>query len=450
MMEADAYTLPEGDAILTDGSPLLGYVYSYPHKTSYRRLDPAVRLADAWREEPRGALFLYVHIPFCEMRCGFCNLFTVSRPEASLPIRYLDQLAIHAEQIAAALPDMRFARLAIGGGTPTALDNDQLRRLFGLLAGTLGAQPGEIPVSVEGSPTTVTPEKLALLRDLGVDRLSIGVQSFDDGEARGIGRPQHAADVDRALELAGAAGFPTINIDLIYGGPGQGVSNWLESVRRAIEHRPQEIYLYPLYVRPLTGMGVRGDSWPDVRMECYREARAMLLGCGYRQLSFRMFQALNAPRGDGPVYCCQDDGMIGLGCGARSYTSNLHYATPYAVRRSAVRAVLERYLDQPPDSFATIDHGIRLDANDQRRRYVLLSMLQADGMSRSEYSARFGGDVMDDLPQLADLERLGLMEPVPGRLKLTTTGLERSDAIGPWLFSARIRRLMETYSWTDA
>lgn len=443
-------TLPAGDEALQNGDPLLSYVYSYPHKTAYRPLEPAMRLADAWRKEPRDALFLYLHIPFCEARCGFCNLFTMSRPDPSLPGRYLDQVARQAEQVRAALPDARFARLAVGGGTPTVLDVARLRKLFAIITNILGANPAEIPVSVEASPATVTPEKLALLRELGVDRLSLGVQTFDDAESRGMGRPQQASDVHRALELARACGFPTINIDLIYGGPQQGVAGWLQSVHRALAYHPQEFYLYPLYVRPFTGMGIRGESWPDVRIDCYREARSLLLERGYRQLSFRMFQSADAPAAEGPVYCCQEDGMIGLGCGARSYTRQLHYAMPYAVRRSAIRAVVERYLELPAAAFAAADHGILLDAEDQRRRYLVFSLLQVQGLVRGDYRARFGGDVLDEAPQLARLERLGLMETSPDLLRLTAAGLERSDAIGPWLFSERVRRLMETYPWPNA
>lgn len=382
--------------------------------------------------------------------CGFCNLFTVSRPEAALPVRYLDQLARQGEQVRKQLGEMRFARLAVGGGTPTSLDLGQLQQLFAIITDCMGARPADIPVSVEGSPATVTPENLAFLREQGVDRLSLGVQSFDDGETRGMGRPQRYADVQRALDLARDCGFLTINIDLIYGGPGQSVASWRQTVERATEHHPQELYLYPLYVRPFTGLGVRGQAWPDVRMQCYREARQMLLDRGYRQLSFRMFQSATAPQAGGPVYCCQEDGMIGLGCGARSYTRELHYAMPYAVRRGAVRAVIERYLDRPAASFAMIDHGIRLDAEDQRRRYLLLALLPAAGFARNEYAARFGADILDEMPQLIELERLGFLEISADRLQLTAAGLERSDAIGPWLFSERVRRLMETYEWTNA
>src|SRR5690606_35102230 len=123
-----------------------------------------------------------------------------------------------------------FSRLALGGGTPTYLTPPQLERLFGLLEGVLGAQAQNIPVSVETSPHTATPERLALLRERGVDRMSIGVQSFLEHEAASAGRPQRSSEVERALNAIREHGFPTLNIDLIYGIDGQSEATWLQSL----------------------------------------------------------------------------------------------------------------------------------------------------------------------------------------------------------------------------
>ena len=95
-------------------SPYQGYTYSYPHKTAYRPLQTPVSLRQAWSEEERKSLFLYLHIPFCEMRCGFCNLFTTARPQDSLPARYLKQLRVESEAVRDALGEAEFARLAVG------------------------------------------------------------------------------------------------------------------------------------------------------------------------------------------------------------------------------------------------------------------------------------------------------------------------------------------------
>jgi len=441
MLRPASHALPHFDG----RSRFVSYTYAYPHKTAYRRLDAPVPLREAWRDEPRDALFLYLHVPFCEHRCGFCNLFTQAAPAAGLPAKYLDQLGREAQAVREALSDARFARLAIGGGTPTFLDPHELRRLFAIVTGIMGARPGRIPVSVEASPATVTPAKLALLRELGADRLSLGVETFDDGESAQLGRPQRRRDLDAALAAIREARFPTFNIDLIYGAQGQTIHSWLASVDAALEFAPHEIYLYPLYVRRLTGLGRLQRSWDDERPELYRAARELLVDRGYRQVSMRMFRLPAAHVDAGPVYCCQSDGMVGLGCGARSYTDGLHYSTEYAVDRSHVGAILGDYLSRQPDAFRSAWHGYRLDADDRRRRFVILSLLQCSGLERAAYRRRFFADVLEHLPQLATLEEQGLADISTDHVRLTDRGIEFSDAIGPWLYSSRVRELMETY-----
>jgi len=434
------------DALL-GGSPYVAYTYSYPHKTAYRPIDPPVPLEPLWGAEDRRALFLYVHVPFCGMRCGFCNLFTRAGAGPDAVSSYLGALGRQAGRVRAALGDAGFARFALGGGTPTYLDAPSLARLLDVAEAFMGAGLAAIPASVEVSPETVDAEKLALLVGRGCDRVSIGVETFDEAEAAAVFRPQHTATVARALGLIRDAGPATLNVDLIYGLPGQSVGSWLRSVNAALAHRPEELYLYPLYVRPLTGLDRSGRSWDDLRLACYREARALLNTEGYEQVSMRMFRRRGAGGEAGPEYSCQDDGMVGLGCGARSYTTDLHYATEYAVAAKGVRAILDDYAARPAERFGYADYGRRLGADDRRRRFVLQGLLQREGLDPAAYRSKFGGDPAEHLPELAALERLGLAALVDGRLALTETGLERSDAVGPWLYSDDVRGASGEYRW---
>jgi oxygen-independent coproporphyrinogen III oxidase len=139
--------------------------------------------------------------------------------------------------------------------------------------------------------------------------------------------------------------------------------------------------------------------------------------------------------------------MVGLGCGARSYTRGLHYSREYAVGASSIRAILADYLARPDEALATADYGFRLGPEDQRRRYLLQSLLQATGLDLDAYHARFGADAGDDIPEVNELEPHGLARRTPDRLSLTAEGLERSDAIGPWLYSSRVKELMQDYEW---
>lgn len=423
-----------------DTSPYQSYAYSYPHKMAYRPLRPAVPLAEAWAGESRDSRFLYLHVPFCEMRCGFCNLFTTANPEGALEAAYLHALRREAEAVSTAAGPARITRMAIGGGTPTYLAPEPLSRLFDLARDRFGVDPRQVPTSVETSPRTADPDRLAVLAERGVRRISIGIQSFVEAECAAAGRAQRVADVEAALDRIRARSFPCLNLDLIYGLPGQTVESWLHSVQQALRWCPEELYLYPLYVRPFTGLDGRATAEDAFRLRCYREARALLLDRGYAQVSMRMFR-LAAAEGvsDSPDYCCQDDGMLGLGCGARSYTRSLHYSTEYAVGRPGVRAILESYRERATESFRAAQYGFRLDAEEQRRRYLIKSLLRTEGLNLPAYRRRFGTEVRDDFPELQVLTDAGLILPGARSLVPTPRGLELSDAVGPWLYSPRVR-----------
>jgi len=425
-------------------SPYDGYVYAYPHKTAYRPLDPRPALRDVWAGERTDALFLYLHIPFCEMRCGFCNLFTRTGAPEELVGAYLDALERQAYALREALPDPRFAVAAVGGGTPTYLGPAELNRLFDLAENVLGADLRAIPLSVETSPATATADRLAVLADRGATRVSIGVQSFVDAEARAAVRPQRRSEVEAALGRIRDAAFEVLNIDLIYGIDGQTPRSWRYSLDSALEWRPEELYLYPLYVRPLTGLGRRDRDWDDQRLDLYRVGRDHLLEAGYEQVSMRMFRLPGS--GGSTEYCCQTDGMVGLGCGARSYTRSLHYSYEYAVAARHVRAIIDDFVRLPAGEFAVANVGFRLDDEEMRRRHLIQSLLQADGMARAGYQERFGGDVMDDFGvELSRYAGLGWLESDRDLVRLTPEGLAYSDAIGPALFSGRVEALMQAY-----
>ena len=340
--------------------PYQSYVYAYPHKTAYHPLADRPALRGLWADEPKDALSLYLHIPFCEVRCGFCNLFTRIGAPDGLTTAYLDALERQAGAVSEALGDgARFAAAAFGGGTPTFLEAAELERLCDIAEKRMGADLAAVPLSVEASPATATADRLAVLAARGTTRLSLGVQSFVDTEARSAVRPQRRADVEAALTRIREAGIPVLNIDLIYGIDGQTERSWLRSLDAALAWHPEELYLYPLYVRPLTGLGRKGaaeseEEWDARRLRLYRLGRDHLLARGYEQVSMRMFRRADAPATGGEDYACQTDGMIGLGCGARSYTSGLHYSFDYAVDMREIRGIIDDYVSRPAADFGRV------------------------------------------------------------------------------------------------
>ena len=429
---------PPSVTALLEGSPFVGYGYAYPHKTAYRELPRPRALSEVWAHEQRERLFLYVHVPFCAVRCGFCNLFTQKHPPAELPGRWLDTLAAQIEVVAEAVPDARFARWAIGGGTPTLLEADQLERVFVELERRWPIDFVSMPGSVETSPETCTDERLAVLEARGTSRISIGIQSFFEDELRALGRPQAVSLGEQALDRIRARRFATLNIDLIYGIAGQTPASFVAAIDRALAWAPEQLYLYPLYQRPLTGLGRHGRSWDDQRLACLRAGRDHLRAQGYQQVSMRMFQKPGGATG-GPVYCCQADGMIGLGVGARSYTRALHYSEDWAVGSASIREIVAAWIDRPRAQLGQARYGIELDEDEQRRRWLIQSLLQIEGLSLPDYRARFGTDARADFCELDELLERGLLALVEDTLIPTDRMLEWADAIAPWLYSDSVR-----------
>lgn len=430
---------PPDVATLLQGSPFVGYAYAYPHKTAYRPLARPRPLTEVWAHEQRDRLFLYVHVPFCAVRCGFCNLFTQKHPPHELPGRWLDTLARQIEVVGEAVPDARFARWAIGGGTPTLLDADQLERIFVELERRWPIDFAATPGSVETSPETCTDERLAVLEARQTTRISIGIQSFFTDELRALGRPQAVSLGEQALDRIRAHRFATLNIDLIYGIAGQTPASFVAAIDRALAWAPEQLYLYPLYQRPLTGLGRHARSWDDQRLACLRAGRDHLRARGYQQVSMRMFQRESAANDSGPVYCCQADGMIGLGVGARSYTRTLHYSEDWAVGSDSIRGIVDAWIDRPRAQLAEARYGIELCEREQRRRWLIQSLLQIDGLSLPDYQARFGSDARADFTELDQLLDHGLLLEAGDKLIPSDRGLEWADAIAPWLYSESVR-----------
>jgi oxygen-independent coproporphyrinogen-3 oxidase len=426
------------------------YSYSYPHKSAYRAFPEPLDLKPLWEKEKRDALFLYLHVPFCEMRCGFCNLFALSKPQEPLIEGYLAALKRQAESMDEVLGQRTFARAAIGGGTPTLLSARQLEQLLQLLKTTLGLKPAFTPLGIEVSPATLDADKLALLEAFSLDRISIGIQSFQQHELAALARKQPAKQLHQALKLISDSQVPTLNMDLIYGIPGQTAKSWLDGLKVALTYGPEELYLYPLYIRSNSGLGKHQTTSEananlilnQEMLHLYRLGRDFLCEQGYRQLSMRMFTKAQTATGL-PEYSCQEDGMVGLGPGARSYTQWLHYSSLYASHHRDVRSLIETYGQQSHRDFAQAHHGFRLTQQEQQHRHLLQSLFLLEGLNKADFRRRFQQEPAVAFPQLGDLIEAGLAEDSPSHIRLNAAGIERADLLAPWLASDEVKRRMQ-------
>lgn len=184
---------------------------------------------------------LYIHVPFCRAKCPYCDFY--STPALSLVEAWIESLRKEALLYTDAFPT--FDSLYFGGGTPTILSNDAFEKLIDFLRGRF-IFADDTEVTVEANPEDVTLEKLAALRSCGVNRLSIGVQSFDDRELVTLKRRHSARDAEVALELARSAGFDNIGIDLICLIPGQTEKSWMNSLQRALSFEPAHLSCYQM------------------------------------------------------------------------------------------------------------------------------------------------------------------------------------------------------------
>lgn len=439
------------------------YMYSYPHKTAYRPLQN-VSLRD-YRENLEGEGHgLYLHVPFCESKCGYCNLFSVAGCGREVMEAYLKGLSRQMEQCRQILPESTiFSDFTIGGGTPLLLDEGQLERMFGEVRSCMPLKK-DCGIIIETAPKQTDQRKARLLKELGVTRVSMGIQSFDEEELAWLGRSHDAGKAREAAELLANTGFACVNFDFIYGLPGQTAESLVRTLKTAVSFMPEEIFLYPLYIKHGVGLercgkGTLLDS--DHTYMLYQNGMAYLKEQGYVQVSMRRFvrgKEVNpldtefraqADQGNWRNYFseeragfqeCGFTGSLALGCGGRSYLGRLHTCTPYRTTRQGVMEEIGAYLKR--QDFLSVTNGILLSDEELKRRYVIRHLLIYPGIPRRIYRNRFGREVTEDFPILKEWTEQGWVEDKGVFLCFTQEGLGLSDYIGPMLISGDVKERM--------
>lgn len=448
-----------------ENHPYLQYMYSYPHKTAYGELK-GVNFAD-YAPELRGREnSLYIHIPFCQYKCGYCNLFSIAGADRGIMEAYVGQIEKQAGQIAGVLENapgadsqIEFKDLTIGGGTPLILDAYLLKRILETAGKYFHFDMKENPVIIETSPNQTTREKLELLKEEGVKRISIGVESFIDEELKNLKRLHSEKAAHRALEEIKRAGFDCLNIDVIYGIPGQTKESLLESLSKALYYDPEEMFVYPLYVKPETCLYKEGVTPAENMEELYRCGKDFLESRGYIRKSMRRFErkrsADSGPCGVSNAMrrlerersadsgLCGFSNTIALGCGGRSYMGNLHFCTPYAVGQDKCHKIISGYLKQK--DFLNIGHGYILNDDEQRRRYAVKHLLYDRGINRGDYREHFKGEAEEDFPMLKEWEKKEYVVFSEDYISLTDRGMDLSDYLGPAFISDEVANRMERF-----
>ena len=265
---------------------------------------------------------IYVHVPFCLTRCGYCD-FNAYAGLDHLRGRYVAALEREAELTAPAWADERFVSVFLGGGTPTTLEVEDLASLLGMLRDRFRVAL-DAEVTIEANPDTVDETALAGLLEAGYRRLSMGAQSFDRAVLAVLERVHDPDSVRRAMRDARAAGYTNVNLDLIYGADGESLESWERSLDGAIELAPEHVSAYALTIEPSTALGRNVQTGvvpapdPDLQADMFELACLRLADAGYRH-----YEVSNWAKPD--FECLHNLGYwerrpyLGLGAGAHSY-----------------------------------------------------------------------------------------------------------------------------------
>ncbi len=434
------------------------YMYSYPHKTAYRTLEN-VNLRDYFFNLEGEGHSLYLHLPFCESKCGYCNLFSVTGCNQIQMDDYIGAVLRQMKQYREMMPQSAlFADFTIGGGTPLLLESEQIARVFEAVD-TYMPMSADRKVIIETAPNQTNQEKTKLLKELGVTRVSMGIQSFDNEELRWLGRNHDSERAREAAWLLSNTGFECVNFDFIYGLPGQTEESLIRSLGTALSYAPDEIFLYPLYNKH--GVYLKREAKKELldsdhAYALYQCGSEYLRDNGYLQISMRRFVRKSSENMLPEFNECGFKSALSLGCGGRSYLGRLHTCTPYRTTRCAALEEIERY--QRTEDFSFVTNGILLSDDEIKRRYVIKHLLILPGISKQAYRKAFQADLLEDFPIIKDWMEQGWLEEYDigqdyinqDYIGLTLEGLGLSDYIGPQLISGEIMKKMLEWEQENA
>ena len=414
-----------------------------PRYTSYPTADRFVEtfgemsyLAWAARRNIGGVqrpLALYVHLPFCRDVCFYCGCNKVVTRDAGKAARYLDYLGREIElQAALYRSDPRVVQMHWGGGTPTYFDANQLQQLFQRLAGHFEFSPdGEC--SIEVDPRTVDPDTMRLLREMGFNRVSFGIQDFDPRVQVAVHRLQSEAQSRAAIDAARDAGFRSINLDLIYGLPKQTLAGFDTTLGKVIDTRADRVALYnyahlPLVFKPQRRIDESDLPSPETKLKLLELAIRRLASAGYVYIGMDHFalpdDELAVAQRQGRLTrnfqgysTCADADLVGLGVsaiGAIGPTYSQNYRG------------LDEYYDRLDRGQLPIMRGIELTMDDLVRRAVIQGLMCHFEISResieASYLVEFDRYFEAELGELQAFEKQGMLELGDGWISVTPRG----------------------------
>jgi len=377
---------------------------------------------------------LYIHLPYCVRKCAYCDFNTYAQPsfpEGEYAAALLREIGFAATR--PAWQGRKVSTLFFGGGTPSLFTAETIGSLIDSVGQLFGFSDAP-EVSLEANPGTLEGggrEKLAAFRSAGVNRLSFGVQSFDQRHLQSLGRIHDAADADAAVAAARAAGFDNLSCDLIFAVPGQTRREWEHDLRRLIAHAPEHVSTYSLTYEPGTPMTARmragkvacADEEDERAM--YETAIAMLADAGYRHYEISNFAQPGREARHNLAYWTWRD-YLGTGAGAHGFSRLGSGCGPWG-ERYANRRLPNEYMNAGDGSWADSKELIGRSA--AMSEFVMLGLRLIDGFPTSAFQAMFGCDVPSAFDEYEQLRSGGFLAHSAGHVKLTHEGLMLADSV---------------------
>ena len=375
---------------------------------------------------------LYVHIPFCETKCPYCDFNTYAAIEPLMP-SYVAALNTEITLWGKLLGGPEVHTIFFGGGTPSYLPSDDIRHTMETIHSAFNVKL-DAEVTLEANPGDFSDDKLAAYLDCGINRLSIGVQSFDDGLLETLGRRHNAADAVQAYRQAQDAGFINISIDLMYGLPHQSIKHWQDTLQQALELAPPHISMYCLTLEGGTPMErwVEQGSMPtpdaDLAADMYLAAQSEMRSARYRHYEISNW-ALKGKLSRHNLTYWRNEPYLGVGPGAHSYLGGYRFS---AIRppREYIRRMREEYkgtgkssVHEAICSVPVVDEIEQIDKPLEMAETMMMGLRLDEGISVARFTERFGAPPSHTYGDtLRELERLGLIHAQGGAIRLTHRG----------------------------
>jgi oxygen-independent coproporphyrinogen-3 oxidase len=367
-------------------------------------------------------LGLYIHLPWCERKCPYCDFNsheTLDLPE----YRYVDSLLRDLREDLPLTQDRQVQTLFIGGGTPSLFSTEAIARLLTGIADQLSLAV-DLEATMEANPGSAEAGKFLGFRQAGINRLSLGIQSFDDHKLAALGRVHNGDQARAAIDMTRAAGFDSFNIDLMHGLPGQSPRAALADLHTALGFKPPHLSWYQLTIEPNTVFHKRPPQLPaeDTLADIQQQGEAMLVGAGYRQYEVSAYSQ--------PGFNCRHNrnywsfgDYLGIGAGAHGKIS---FPDGRILRYTKTRQPLD-YLAAAPGGFTASRRNLHRD--EIAGEFMLNALRLNEGFTLAHFTS-CTGLVLDDLqPQLNSLVQRKLLAWPGDRVFATGLGRRFLDSV---------------------